>query len=373
MPVSDLRRIVHALPRSAAPDGGGNGHRRRQVIVATAVAAAPALLIRKAWPPSAHGAAESLQATVPALPGGEGLTVVVNRASGSAAGAGEEIAALLPQARIVPWDPGDGPEALETVVSDDVQALGVAGGDGTCASVAGIALAHDLPLAVFAAGTLNHFAKALGLLEFADTARCVESGSGGAVDVARLGGVAFLNTASIGMYPEFVAERDRLAARFGKAVAAILALPHTFHSATPIDVKLNGTPASVWTVFIGNGHYTPRGLVSSHRDHMADGLLDVQIIYDRGRLSRTRATIGSLLGHVERSGVYGSMHTRSLDVEMETEELMVAHDGEITEPKRSVRFDLAPRHVRVYRVWKDRVPGPDPRPGPGRAARRRER
>jgi hypothetical protein len=106
---------------------------------------------------------------------------------------------------------------------------------------------------------------------------------------------------------------------------------------------------------------------------MADGLLDVQIIYDRGRLSRTRATIGSLLGHVERSGVYGSMHTRSLDVEMETEELMVAHDGEITEPKRSVRFDLAPRHVRVYRVWKDRVPGPDPRPGPGRAARRRER
>ena len=84
------------------------------------------------------------------------------------------------------WDPDDGPEVLHEVVTPDLVALGVAGGDGTCASVAGIALEHDLPLAVFPAGTLNHFAKALGLTSMADTAAAVEAGTGGAVDVARV-------------------------------------------------------------------------------------------------------------------------------------------------------------------------------------------
>ena len=51
--------------------------------------------------------------------------------------------------------------------------------------------------------------------------------------------------------------------------------------------------------------------MSSSRDHMADGLIDVQVILERGRFSRTRATIGSLIGQVEKSGVYASMHTSS--------------------------------------------------------------
>jgi undecaprenyl-diphosphatase len=307
-------------------------------------------VVKKLWPVRERGPAQTLPSKVPALARGRGLTVVVNRASGSANDAGERIRELLPDARIAEWDPEDGPDVLASVITDGVQALGVAGGDGTCASVAGIALQHDLPLAVFAAGTLNHFAKALGLLEFSDTAHAVESGSGGAVDIAQLDGVPFLNTASIGMYPEFVAERDRLSAKVGKAVATVVALPRTLHAATPIQLTINGTRAKVWTVFIGNGHYTPRGLVSSRRDHMADGLIDVQVIYDRGSFSRTRATIGSIVGHIERSGVYDSMHTRSLDVEMDSEALMVAHDGEITAPKRAVRIDLASNHLRVYRA-----------------------
>ena len=278
------------------------------------------------------------------------MTVVVNRASGSADDAAEKISDLLPEALIAEWDPDDGPDVLASLITDGVRALGVAGGDGTCASVAGIALQQELPLAVFAAGTLNHFAKALGLLEFSDTARAVERGSGGAVDLAQLDGVPFLNTASIGMYPEFVAERDRFSARVGKAIAALVALPRTLHAATPIRLTMNGTRARVWTVFIGNGHYTQRGLMSSRRDDMADGFIDVQVIYDRGSFSRTRATIGSLLGQVERSGVYGSMRSRSLDIEMDSEALMVAHDGEITTPKRAVHIDLASSRLRVYRT-----------------------
>lgn len=327
-------------------------HYKSDVIVGAGVGVASALLVRKLWQVREHGPAKSLPADLPALADGAGLTVVINRASGSAKDAGEEIAALLPKARIFHWDPEDGPEELNTIVGPEVKALGVAGGDGTCASVAGIALEHDLPLAVFAAGTFNHFAKALGLKTYEDTVASVRSGSGGAVDVARIDGVPFLNTASIGIYPDFVVERDRLAKRLGKPLAAAIALPRVFAKAEPVTLTLNGRAARVWTVFVGNGHYTPRGLVSSSRDHMADGFIDVQVILDRGRFSRTRATIGSLVGQVERSGVYASMHSHRLAVTMETEDLRVAHDGEVTAPKDDVLIDLDPRHLRVYRTWK---------------------
>ncbi len=330
-------------------------HYKSDVLVGAGVGVLAALLVKALWPVREHGPADSLTAAVPALPRGRGLTVVVNHQSGSAADAKSDIGEILPEARIVEWDPEDGPEALNAFVRDDVLALGVAGGDGTCASVAGVALAHDLPLAVFAAGTLNHFAKALGLTSFADTALAVETGAGGAVDVARVDEIPVLNTASVGMYPEFVADRDRLSHRLGKVLAAAVALPRALHRSTPVTLTLNGKADRIWTVFVGNGHYTPRGLVSSSRDHMSDGLLDVQVIFDRGRFSRTRATIGSLIGQVERSGVYGSMHTKRLDIAMETTDLRVAHDGEITEPKDSVVLDIDDRRLRVYRSWRKRL------------------
>ena len=48
-------------------------------------------------------------------------------------------------------------------VADGADLLGVAGGDGTQALVAGIAAGHGLPFLVISAGTRNHFALDLGL------------------------------------------------------------------------------------------------------------------------------------------------------------------------------------------------------------------
>ena len=78
-------------------------------------------------------------------------------------------------ATVLEWDPTPTSGAL---IDGDPQALGVAGGDGTVASVAQIAHERGLPLAVFPAGTLNHFAKALGLDTDAHTVAAVETGRG---------------------------------------------------------------------------------------------------------------------------------------------------------------------------------------------------
>ncbi len=59
-------------------------------------------------------------------------------------------------------------------VADGADLLGVAGGDGTQALVAGIAAEHGLPFLVISAGTRNHFAMDLGL-DRDDPATCLDA------------------------------------------------------------------------------------------------------------------------------------------------------------------------------------------------------
>ena len=54
-------------------------------------------------------------------------------------------------------------EAAREAAERGSAALGVAGGDGSVAAVAGVAVEYDLPLVVVPTGTLNHFASDVGL------------------------------------------------------------------------------------------------------------------------------------------------------------------------------------------------------------------
>ena len=91
-------------------------------------------------------------------------------------------------------------------VADGADLLGVAGGDGTQALVAGIAAEHGLPFLVISAGTRNHFALDLGL-DREDPATCLDALTDGEelrVDLGIIGDRTFVNNASFGAYAEVV-------------------------------------------------------------------------------------------------------------------------------------------------------------------------
>jgi alkylation response protein AidB-like acyl-CoA dehydrogenase len=91
-------------------------------------------------------------------------------------------------------------------VADGADLLGVAGGDGTQALVAGIAAEHDLPFLVISAGTRNHFALDLGL-DRDNPAACLDALADGVeqrIDLGVIGGRTFVNNASFGAYAEIV-------------------------------------------------------------------------------------------------------------------------------------------------------------------------
>ena len=276
----------------------------------------------------------------PPLPDGDGLVVAVNPNSGTEDyDPAKEIQQLLPGAEVREISEEHGvTELLQDAARGGATALGVAGGDGSVAAAAAVALEHGLPLAVVPAGTLNHFARDVGVDTLEDAAEAVTKGSAVRVDVAEVNGTPFLNTASIGVYPEVVERRDALRRRMGKWVAMTVAAGQVLRRSTPLDVVLNGHPAKVWILFVGNCCYTPRGLAPAWRPRLEDGLLDVQYLRADVRFSRSRAVLGTLLGISDRSAGYKEFQAESLDVVVRSDAQQVAFDGETGETSTEFRF-----------------------------------
>ena len=109
------------------------------------------------------------------------------------------------------------------------------GGDGTIAAVAAALVGTDTPLGVLPMGTLNHFAKDLGIpLELEKAVQTLFTGKVAQVDVGEVNGRIFLNNSSLGFYPRIVQEREREQRQghskwvaFARAAALMFAtLPH---------------------------------------------------------------------------------------------------------------------------------------------------
>ena len=318
-------------------------HYPGDVVVGLAAGAAVAVGGRHWWPVRPATPARVRPArSAPAVAGGEGLVVAVNPRSGPAdydpAG---EVRRLLPGAEVREQTEGTTITGLleEAVRSGRARALGVAGGDGSVAAAAAVAVASGLPLAVLPAGTLNHFARDVGVHTLEAAADAVVSGQAVEVDVAEVNGTRFLNTASIGSYPEVVRRRDALAGRLGRWPALAVAVAQTLRRGTPVSLLLDGRPVSVWILFIGNGRYTPRGLAPAWRPRLDDGLLDVQYLRADVTLSRTRAVLGALLGLGSHVAGYAETQVRRVQVVSRSGPQVVAYDGETGE--RATTFDFA--------------------------------
>ena len=287
----------------------------------------------------------------PTLPDGEGLVVAVNPQSGpDDYDPAEDIRRLLPRAEILELTPESGVDQLlgEAARSGRARALGVAGGDGSVAAAAAVALEHGLPLAVIAAGTLNHFARDVGLDTPQDTADAVTSGQAVQVDVAEVNGTPFLNTSSIGAYPEMVRRRDRLSGRMGKWLALTVATAQVLRRQAPVELVVNGRPLSVWIIFVGNCLYSPRGLSPAWRPRLEDGLLDVQYLRADLMFGRVRAVLATLLGVSEHSRSYGHFDAEEVTVLSRSGLKQVAYDGEMGEKATEFRFRKRPTELTVY-------------------------
>ncbi|MBO0873641.1 MAG: NAD(+)/NADH kinase, partial [Pseudonocardia sp.] len=337
-------------------------HWASDVLAGATVGAGSALLTRRWWPVrgSDEARARSL-GRVPELPRGEGLVIAVNPMAGDLASEPtEETRREFPAATVLTLDEGTDLVAhLERELADgagEVRALGAAGGDGTVAAVASVASRHRLPLVVVPTGTLNHFARNVGVYDLREAVDATGAGEAvavslGMVDTYRSGSVAtrlFLNTASLGCYPDLVRLRERWQPRWGKWPAFTFALVSALRRATPLEMRLDGVRCSVWTLFVGNGVYHPVGMVPAWRARLDSGLLDIRWLRADVRWSRMRAFCALAFGALGHSRVYRHREATSLDVRLARPEEL-ATDGEVVCEADRFAFRVAPHPVPVYR------------------------
>ncbi|PSL52605.1 undecaprenyl-diphosphatase [Saccharothrix carnea] len=326
-------------------------HWPSDVAAGAAIGAGVALLTRRWWPLGRTEPASAREhRALEALVDGEGLVVVVNPSAGLGGDdPTDRIVEEWPKATIV------GIEDLDTVIADHApHALGVAGGDGSVAAVAALAAAHRLPLVLVPAGTLNHFARDVGVQGLDDAARAVADGDGVLVDLAAVtvdgeGPRWFVNTASLGGYPDMVRLRENLQDKWGKWPAAAIALARVLRTSRPMRVELNGEPQLVWMLFVGNGPYRPKGFAPTMRPALDAGLMDVRYIRADTRFSRARFFLGALLGSLHRSRTYRHLETRWLDVRLLDGEVAIATDGEVGPTGSTFEFRSRPAALAVYR------------------------
>jgi diacylglycerol kinase family enzyme len=243
-------------------------------------------------------------------------------------------------------------------VADGADLLGVAGGDGTQALVAGIAAEHDLPLLVISAGTRNHFALDLGL-DREDPSKCLDALADGVelrIDLGVIAGRPFVNNASFGAYAAVV---QSPAYRDDKTHTTLDQLPGLLAGqrgprlvASAENVTVQGPQA----VLVSNNAYGMGDIAGlGRRARLDTGTLGMVAI----TVQSAAQAAGLLRGRNSRG--LTSLAGREVVIDADTAQIPVGVDGEALQLDTPVRCAIQPAALRV-RVPRDRPGVPDPKP-----------
>jgi diacylglycerol kinase family enzyme len=243
-------------------------------------------------------------------------------------------------------------EAVESAIKDGCETLVAGGGDGTINAAASVLVDHDIPLGVIPLGTLNHFAKDLGIpLELDEAAKAVLQGVVCRVDVGEVNGRVFLNNSSLGVYPAIVRLRDRYqAGGWGKWIAALWAglavLRRNPFMAVRIVAEGETIVRRTPLVFVGNNEYHMSGLHAGSRDSLMGGHLAVYVFKADRRSSLLQLGWQVLLKGTEVEEL-DLLTVEAATVETKRPAVPVALDGEVVSLKSPMAYRVRPASLRV--------------------------
>ncbi len=230
----------------------------------------------------------------------------------------------------------------------------VGGGDGTVSAAAGALAGSKVALGILPLGTLNHFARDLGIpFDLDQAAAAIASGRERRVDIAQVNGRAFVNNASIGLYPLMVVDRDAQRERLGrsKRLAMLVASLRTmtrFH-ARRLKLSTDGGEARVDTplLFVGNNDYRLAMPGAGRRESLDRGRLCVMVMRSKSLPGFLAATGRALLGIGRQDDMVRLEGVRELKVDSDRSQLTLAMDGETVALAAPLSFRIRPRALRV--------------------------
>ena len=257
--------------------------------------------------------------------------LIVNPRSGEQSPGADELRAEAERRGISVHVLGEDDDLQELARAADADALGMAGGDGSLAAVAEVAIERGLPFVCVPFGTRNHFARDIGL-DREDPVAALDAFVGGVdrrVDVARVGERLFLNNVSLGLYASLVHRREHHRRR-RDALARLRALALTLRDRGRTQrFTVDGRPVRARVLLVANNAYTFELLSLGERDSLDDGRLHLYVPHGLRRVTWD-----------ERS-------CTELEIDAAAHRVRAAIDGEPATLDTPLRFRLEPEALRL--------------------------
>jgi YegS/Rv2252/BmrU family lipid kinase len=249
----------------------------------------------------------------------------------------------------------------------DAKTVVAGGGDGTMSSVAAALIGSDKTLGVLPLGTMNHFAKDLGIpLDVEGAVRTIVAGQAVRVDVGDVNGRIFLNNSSLGLYPRVIRERERQQRLgWGKWPAYVWAALAVLRRYPFLQIRLSvdGKERAGRTpfLFVGNNEYETDRLTIGSRNSLDRGQLSIYAASHTGRLGLVRLALRALLGGLRQDRDLLAFAAADLRVDTRRKRVRVALDGEVVVMEPPLHYRVRPKALRVLAPFSGRPPN-DERP-----------
>ncbi|MEO5774949.1 MAG: diacylglycerol kinase family protein [Sphingomicrobium sp.] len=288
-------------------------------------------------------------------------TVLINVAGGTASSdpqIGDKAAEALraagidPDVRLVAGGEIEG--QCRAAVEGGEKLLIVGGGDGTISSAAGVLAGSETELGILPLGTLNHFARDLGIPpDLPGAAEVIAHGKARRVDLAEMNGRIFINNSAIGLYPLMVLDRETQQRRLGrsKRLALLIASARTLlrYGHHRLTLTVNDQEARVDTplLFVGNNDYQLELPGAGKRDALDDGKLCVLVMRSKSRLGFVAAGIRTLVGRSRNDEMVRIDEVERLGVDARRSFLTVSLDGEVSRLAPPLHYSIRKKALSV--------------------------
>jgi len=214
--------------------------------------------------------------------------------------------------------------------------LVVGGGDGTISAAASALVGSKTVLGILPLGTLNHFARDLGIpTELDEAAKLIAAGRDRRVDVAEMNDRIFINNSAIGLYPLMVLDRDLQQKRLGRSkrlamiVASLRTLARFGHQRLTLTVNDEKARVDTPLLFVGNNDYRIDLGAPGQRESVEDGRLSVFVMRKKTRTGFIAASVRALFNRARSDDMVELKDVERLTVASRRTALAVSLDGEV--------------------------------------------
>jgi len=230
----------------------------------------------------------------------------------------------------------------------------VGGGDGTVSAAASALIGTRTMLGILPLGTLNHFARDLGIpTKLEEAIQLIVDRPEREVDIAEMNDRIFINNSAIGLYPLMVLDRDLQRKRLGRSkrlamlVASLRTLARFGHQRLTLTVNEEKAKVDTPLLFVGNNDYRIDIGAPGQRDSIDNGRLSVFVMRKKTRVSFVAASIRALFNRTRGDDMVQLEGVTRLRVSSGKRSLAVSLDGEVVRAEPPLDYKIRRKALRV--------------------------